>query len=109
MQRMHVRESEREGGCVDMLRVLRHLRAYVCTSMKCVCTLWHTVMVLTPLTITIPFPKLPRPQQSRRAPVPAELANDPSSITLDALECLLDMSVQGKGVVLGPDPVTGKG
>lgn len=49
----------------------------------------------------------PRPPQSRRAPVPVELANDPASITLEALECLLDMSVQGKGVVLGIDPVTG--
>lgn len=36
------------------------------------------------------------------------MANDPASITREALERLLDMSVQGKGVVLGPDPVTGK-
>lgn len=45
--------------------------------------------------------------KSRRAPIPADMANDPASITKEALGCLLDMSVQGKGVVLGPDPVTG--
>ena len=43
----------------------------------------------------------------RRAPVPAEYSNDPSSITPEALESFLEMSIQGKGVVLGKEPKTG--
>ena len=57
--------------------------------------------------LPLTYPLHPQTPKSRRAPIPADMANDPASITKEALGCLLDMSVQGKGVVLGPDPVTG--
>ncbi|EWM23419.1 hypothetical protein Naga_102217g1, partial [Nannochloropsis gaditana] len=43
----------------------------------------------------------------RRAPVPAEFTNDPASITAEAVESLLEMSGQGKGITLGRDARTG--
>jgi hypothetical protein len=43
----------------------------------------------------------------RRAPVPAEFTNDPASITAEAVESLLEMSGQGKGITLGRDARSG--